>query len=136
MLLAKRVVESGKLPRILYIEDTPQNRDIVRRYLADEFEVIEAEDGEHGVERVLRDTPDLVLMDLSLPRLDGWEATRRLKANATVKHIPVIAVTAHASREDQTRAMQAGCCDYITKPVDRELLIDSIKKQLRRSKTA
>jgi CheY-like chemotaxis protein len=136
MLLARRVVESGKLPRILYIEDTPQNRDIVRRYLADEYEVIEAEDGEHGVERVIRDMPDLVLMDLSLPRLDGWEATRRLKANATVKHIPVIAVTAHASREDQTRAMQAGCCDYITKPVDRELLVDSIRKHLRKSKTA
>ncbi len=136
MLLAKRVVESGRLPRILYIEDSPQNRDIVRRYLGDEYEVIEAEDGEHGVERVLRDTPDLVLMDLSLPRLDGWEATRRLKANASVKHIPVIAVTAHASREDQTRAMQAGCIDYITKPVEREVLLDSIKKHLRKSKTA
>ncbi len=135
LLLAKRVVESGRLPRILYIEDSPQNRDIVRRYLAEEYEVIEAEDGEHGVERVLRDAPDLVLMDLSLPRLDGWEATRRLKANASVKHIPVIAVTAHASREDQTRAMQAGCIDYITKPIDREVLLDSIKRQLRKSKS-
>lgn len=135
LLVAKRVVESGRLPRILYIEDSPQNRDIVRRYLADEYEVIEAEDGEHGVERVLRDSPDLVLMDLSLPRLDGWEATRRLKANATVKHIPVIAVTAHASREDQTRATEAGCCEYITKPIDRELLLDAIKKHLRRSKS-
>ncbi|NVB80067.1 MAG: response regulator [Kofleriaceae bacterium] len=135
MLLAKRVVESGRLPRILYVEDSPQNRDIVRRYLSDEFEVIEAEDGEHGVERVIRDTPDLVLMDLSLPRLDGWEATRRLKANATVKHIPVIALTAHASREDQTRAMDAGCIDYLTKPIDRDLLINSIKKQLKKAKS-
>lgn len=135
MLLAKRVVESGRLPRILYVEDSAQNRDIVRRYLSDEFEVIEAEDGEHGVERVIRDTPDLVLMDLSLPRLDGWEATRRLKANASVKHIPVIALTAHASREDQSRAMDAGCIDYLTKPIDRDLLITSIKKQLKKAKT-
>jgi CheY-like chemotaxis protein/signal transduction histidine kinase len=135
LLMAKRVVESGRLPRILYVEDSPQNRDIVRRYLADDYEVLEAEDGEHGIERVLRDAPDLVLMDLSLPRLDGWEATRRLKANATVKHIPVIALTAHAAREDQTRAADAGCCDYLTKPIDRELLLESIKKHLRRSKT-
>jgi CheY-like chemotaxis protein len=135
LLMAKRVVESGRLPRILYVEDSAQNRDIVRRYLAEDYDVIEAEDGEHGVERVLRDTPDLVLMDLSLPRLDGWEATRRLKANASVKHIPVIALTAHAAREDQTRATEAGCCDYLTKPIDRETLLDAIKKHLRKSKT-
>jgi CheY-like chemotaxis protein/nitrogen-specific signal transduction histidine kinase len=135
LLVARRVVESGRLPRILYIEDSPQNRDIVRRYLSEDYEVLEAEDGEHGIERVLRDTPDLILMDLSLPRLDGWEATRRLKANATVKHIPVIALTAHASREDQTRAVEAGCCDYLTKPIDRELLLDTIKKHLKRSKS-
>ena len=135
MLVAKRVVESGRLPRVLYVEDSPQNRDIVRRYLAEDFEVIEAEDGEHGVERVIRDTPDLVLMDLSLPRLDGWEATRRLKANASVKHIPVIALTAHASREDQTRAMDAGCIDYLTKPIDRDLLLTSIRKHLKKSKS-
>ena len=92
------------LPRILYVEDSPQNRDIVRRYLAGEYEVIEAEDGEQGLERAARDLPDLVLMDLSLPRLDGWEATRRIKANRPSKHIPVIAVTAHAAREEQTRA--------------------------------
>jgi CheY-like chemotaxis protein len=135
LLLAKRVVESGRLPRILYVEDSPQNRDIVRRYLVDDYEVIEAEDGEHGVERALRDAPDLILMDLSLPRLDGWEATRRLKANAAAKHIPVIAVTAHAAREDQQRAQQAGCCEYITKPIERERLLDAIKKHLQRSKS-
>lgn len=134
LLLARRVVESGRLPRILYVEDSPQNRDIVRRYLADDYEIIEAEDGEHGIERVVRDQPDLILMDLSLPRLDGWEATRRLKANASVAHIPVIAVTAHATREDQTRAMDAGCIDYVTKPIDREVLMGSIKKHLPRGK--
>ncbi|MGN6106528.1 MAG: response regulator, partial [Kofleriaceae bacterium] len=134
LLLARRVVESGRLPRILYVEDSPQNRDIVRRYLSDDYEIIEAEDGEHGIERVVRDQPDLILMDLSLPRLDGWEATRRLKANASVAHIPVIAVTAHATREDQTRAMDAGCIDYVTKPIDREVLMGSIKKHLPRGK--
>jgi CheY-like chemotaxis protein len=130
LLVARRVVERGRLPRILYVEDSPQNRDIVRRYLASDYEVIEAEDGEHGIERAVRDTPDLILMDLSLPRLDGWEATRRIKANAAVKHIPVIALTAHAGREDQTRATEAGCIDYITKPLERDLLLGAIKKHL------
>jgi CheY-like chemotaxis protein len=130
LLIARRVVERGRLPRILYVEDSPQNRDIVRRYLASDYEVIEAEDGEHGIERAVRDTPDLILMDLSLPRLDGWEATRRIKATATVKHIPVIALTAHAGREDQTRATEAGCADYLTKPLERDLLLGAIKKHL------
>lgn len=133
LLLAKRVVESGRMPRILYVEDSPQNRDIVRRYLVTDYEVIEAEDGEHGVERAIRDVPDLILMDLSLPRLDGWEATRRIKSNSSIKHIPVIALTAHASREDQTRAMEAGCCDYLTKPIERDLLVTAIKRQLTRA---
>ena len=107
----------------------------VRRYLAEDYEVIEAEDGEHGVERAIRDTPDLILMDLSLPRLDGWEATRRIKANPTVKHIPVLALTAHASREDRRRALEAGCNDYLTKPVEREVLLTAIKKHLAKAKT-
>lgn len=124
--------QSGRLPRILYVEDSPQNRDVVRRYLAGIFEVIEAEDGEHGVERVRRDEPALVLMDLSLPRLDGWEATRRIKADEKLRSIPVIALTAHASREDQARAQAAGCDEYLTKPVDRDLLIDAIRRHLLR----
>jgi CheY-like chemotaxis protein len=134
LLMAKRVVERGRLPRILYVEDSPQNRDIVRRYLANDYEVIEAEDGEHGIERAMRDAPDLILMDLSLPRLDGWEATRRIKANASIRHIPVVALTAHAGREDQTRAAEAGCIDYITKPLERDVLLGTIKKHLPRSK--
>jgi CheY-like chemotaxis protein/signal transduction histidine kinase len=136
LLMAKRVVERGRLPRILYVEDSPQNRDIVRRYLVNDYEVIEAEDGEHGIERAVRDAPDLILMDLSLPRLDGWEATRRIKANPAVKHIPVVALTAHAGREDQTRATDAGCCDYITKPIERDVLLGAIKKHLPRSRTS
>jgi CheY-like chemotaxis protein len=117
------------LPRVLYVEDSAQNRDVVRRHLHGVFSIIEAEDGEHGLDRAQRDQPDLILMDLSLPRLDGWEATRRLKASPLAA-IPVIALTAHASREDQARARAAGCDGYLTKPVDRDLLIATIRKHL------
>jgi CheY-like chemotaxis protein/signal transduction histidine kinase len=130
LLVAKRTVEIGRLPRILYVEDSPQNRDIVRRYLDNSFELLEAEDGEHGIERAQREVPDLILMDLSLPRVDGWEATRRLKANPAVKHIPIVALTAHAGREDQARARDAGCIDYLTKPLERDVLLSTIKKHL------
>jgi PAS domain S-box-containing protein len=135
LLLARRDSSTAKLPRVLYVEDSAQNRDVVRRYLTGVFEVIEAEDGEHGLDRARRDAPDLILMDLSLPRLDGWEATRRLKASPQ-SVIPVVALTAHASREDQARARAAGCDGYLTKPVDREVLISTIKKHLASAKRA
>ena len=134
LLVARRVVERGRVPRVLYIEDSPQNRDIVRRYLASDCEVIEAEDGEHGIERAVRDAPDLILMDLSLPRVDGWEATRRLKADPATRHIPVIALTARAGRDDQMRAAEAGCVDYITKPLERDALLGAVKKHLPRGR--
>ncbi len=123
-----------RLQRVLYIEDSAQNRDIVRRYLQGEYEVLEAEDAEHGLDRVRRDAPDVVLMDLSLPHVDGWEATRRIKADARLKHIPVIALTAFVSREDRARAADAGCADYLTKPVERDTLLRSLRKQLGASK--
>ncbi|HEY0992132.1 MAG TPA: response regulator, partial [Kofleriaceae bacterium] len=126
--------EHRRKPRVLYVEDSPQNRDIVRRYLDGLFEVIEAEDGEHGIERAVRDAPDLILMDLSLPRVDGWEATRRLKADPATRHIPVIALTAHAGRDDQMRAAEAGCIDYITKPLERDALLGAVKKHLPRGR--
>ncbi len=129
VLLEARRVAKTKLPRILYVEDSAQNRDVVRRYLQGLFEVLEAEDGEHGLDRAQRELPALILMDLSLPRLDGWEATRRLKAGPLAA-IPVVALTAHASREDQARARAAGCDGYLTKPVDREQLIKTIKQHL------
>jgi CheY-like chemotaxis protein len=122
-------VAKEKLPRILYVEDSAQNRDVVRRYLDGVYEVLEAEDGEHGLLRAERELPDLILMDLSLPRIDGWEATRRLKAGP-LSMIPVVALTAHAGREDQARAKAAGCDGYLTKPVERDVLIATIKKQL------
>jgi CheY-like chemotaxis protein len=130
ILLAQHAKRVERLPRILYVEDNPQNRDIVRRYLSPLFEILEAEDGEHGVQRALRDAPDLILMDLSLPRMDGWEATRRLRASPQAAHLPIIAVTAHAGREYQDKASAAGCTAYLTKPLDRELLLNTIRKYL------
>ncbi|AKJ00035.1 PAS domain S-box-containing protein [Archangium gephyra] len=133
LLLKHSAQRAARLPRILYIEDNPQNRDIVRRYLGGLFEVLEAEDGELGVERATKETPDLILMDLSLPRLDGWEATRRLRQLPAVASIPVIAVTAHAGREYQEKASAAGCNGYLTKPLDRDQLLETIRKHLGRS---
>ena len=133
LLLKQQAQLANRLPRILYVEDNPQNRDIVRRYLGGLFEVLEAEDGEHGVERASREVPDLILMDLSLPRVDGWEATRRLRQLPVAASIPVIAVTAHAGREYQEKATAAGCNAYLTKPLDRDLLLDTIRKHLGRS---
>ncbi|OJH36152.1 response regulator [Cystobacter ferrugineus] len=130
LLLKQSAQRASRQPRILYVEDNPQNRDIVRRYLGGLFEVLEAEDGEMGVERATREVPDLILMDLSLPRVDGWEATRRLRQVPAVANVPVIAVTAHAGREYQEKASAAGCNAYLTKPLDREVLLDTIRKHL------
>ena len=130
ILLEQRRRATEKLPRILYIEDSAQNRDVVRRYLDGVYEVMEAEDGEHGIDRAERELPDLILMDLSLPRIDGWEATRRLKAGP-LSIIPIVALTAHAGREDQARAKAAGCDGYLTKPVERDHLISTIKHHLK-----
>jgi CheY-like chemotaxis protein/signal transduction histidine kinase len=133
---AKRVLHDSsrtarKLPRILYVEDSTQNRDIVRRYLQGEFEVLEAEDGEHGFERAKRDQPDAILMDLSLPRMDGCEATRRILATPGLTQVPIVALTAHVSKEDKERALAAGCRDYLTKPIERDALIACLRKHLR-----
>jgi CheY-like chemotaxis protein/signal transduction histidine kinase len=133
---AKRVLHDSsrtvrKLPRVLYVEDSPQNRDIVRRYLQGEFEVLEAEDGEHGFERAKRDQPDVILMDLSLPRMDGCEATRRILATPGLARVPIVALTAHVSKEDKERALAAGCRDYLTKPIERDALIACLRKHLR-----
>jgi len=129
----RRAVKAARLPRVLYVEDVPQNRDIVRRYLRGVVQLLEAFDGEHGLELARREHPDLILMDLSLPRIDGWLATQTLKDESSTKDIPVVALTAHASAEDRERAMEAGCCDYLTKPVERGQLVRTIKKNLSRT---
>jgi CheY-like chemotaxis protein len=113
--------------KILLIEDNPMNRDMLSRRLErKQFEVFIAVDGEQGVSMARELTPDLILMDMSLPRLDGWEATRRIKSADETAHIPVLALTAHAMEGDRERAMEAGCDEYDTKPVDFKRLLGKI----------
>ncbi len=117
--------------RILLVEDNEMNRDMLSRRLTRRgYEVVLAEDGERGVERARSEAPALVLMDMSLPVLDGWEATRRLKAAPETRHIPVIALTAHAMSSDRQQALDAGCDDYDTKPIDLERLLAKIEALL------
>ena len=129
-VVERRTVEASRAPKILYVEDSAQNRDIVRRYLYGEFELVEAEDGEHGLECAKRHLPDLILMDLSLPRMDGWETTKRIRQDERFRSTPVIALTAHAGRDDEQKARAAGCTDYLTKPVERDKLLGVIRKHL------
>ncbi len=118
------------MQKILIVEDVEFNRDLLEQMLEDDYAVIAAVDGESGIEAARRDRPDLILMDLSLPGIDGWEATRRIKANDNLRHIPVIAVTAHAMRGDEEKALEAGCDDYLTKPVDEDKLLKKIERLL------
>ena len=112
------------MTRILLVEDNPENRDMLsRRLIRRGYEIEFAEDGEEAVRKAKDASPALILMDLSLPVMDGWEATRRIKADAATAAIPVIALTAHAMASDRERALGAGCDDYDTKPVDLERLL-------------
>ena len=117
--------------RILLVEDNEMNRDMLSRRLErKEFEVIIAVDGQAGINMAASEAPDLILMDLSLPVIDGWEATRQIKANAATQSIPVIALTAHAMAGDEEKALQAGCDDYDTKPVNFQRLLGKIETLL------
>jgi two-component system cell cycle response regulator DivK len=109
--------------RILVVEDNPDNRILITDVLASlNYEVLVAVDGEEGVHVAQTEIPDLILMDLSLPKLDGWTAASQIKANATLSHVPIIALTAHAMVGDREKALEAGCDDYVSKPIDlREL---------------
>jgi two-component system cell cycle response regulator DivK len=115
---------------ILIVEDVEMNRDLLVQLLEDEYALLTAEDGEAGVEIAGQQRPDLILMDLSLPRIDGWEATRRLKASDVTSTIPVIALTAHAMQGDDLKALAAGCDCYLSKPIDEELLFETIHELL------
>jgi CheY-like chemotaxis protein len=122
--------------RILLVEDNELNRDMLSRRLKRKgYEVLIAEDGEKGVAVASRERPDLILMDMSLPVMDGWEATQRLKAGSSTRSIPVIALTAHAMSTDRERAMEAGCDDYDTKPVELTRLLDKVERLLRAGPT-
>ncbi len=115
------------MARILVIEDNELNRDMLARRLARRgFEVLLAIDGRIGLDKAAQAAPDLILMDMSLPELDGWEATRRLKACPATRHIPVIALTAHAFAADRAKALEAGCDEFETKPVDFARLLEKI----------
>jgi CheY-like chemotaxis protein len=119
------------MPKILLVEDNEMNRDMLSRRLQRKgYEVVLAMDGQSGVESAQTEAPDLVLMDMSLPELDGWEATRRLKADAATQHIPIIALTAHAMSSDRGKALEAGCDDYDTKPVEMSRLLGKIEALL------
>jgi two-component system cell cycle response regulator DivK len=119
------------MPRILLVEDNELNRDMLSRRLRREgLEVEVAVDGEDGVARTLAWRPDLVLLDMSLPVLDGYEAARRIKAAVDTAAIPVIALTAHAMTGDREKSLEAGCDDYDTKPVELSRLLDKIRKLL------
>ncbi|HEX6114118.1 MAG TPA: response regulator [Geminicoccaceae bacterium] len=118
------------MKRILIVEDVEYNRDLLVQLLEDEYEILTAADGATGIEVAARHRPDLILMDLSLPGVDGWEATRRLKARPETQATPVIALTAHAMQGDEERARACGCDDYLTKPIDEDQLFAKLARLL------
>ena len=116
------------MSKVLLVEDNEMNRDMLSRRLERKgYEVVFAEDGSIAVEMAASEQPDLILMDMSLPILDGWEATRRIKADVSTSGIPIIALTAHAMAGDREKAMEVGCEDYDTKPVDFPRLLGKIE---------
>lgn len=123
--------------KILLVDENEMNRDMLsRRLVRRGYTIVTALDGQEALNMVLSVEPQLVLMDLSLPVMDGWEATRRLKADVRTRVIPVIALTAHAMAEDRVRALAAGCDDFDTKPVDLERLIGKMQALLERFQAA
>jgi CheY-like chemotaxis protein len=125
------------MPKILIVEDNEMNRDMLSRRLERKgFEVLAARDGEQGLQVATSESPDLILMDMSLPVVDGWEATRRLRAAEDTRRIPVIALTAHAMSGDRERALEAGCDEYDTKPIEFPKLLAKIEELLSRTQAA
>lgn len=119
------------MAKILIVEDNPMNLDMLsRRLLRAGYQIVSAENGLLGVDAARREMPDLILMDLSLPEIDGWEATRRIKADPALQRIPIVALTAHALTSDRESALVAGCSDFDTKPVEMPRLLNKIKALL------
>lgn len=117
------------MPKILYVEDNEDNVYMLRRRLAKhDFEMVVADDGEKGVAAAERERPALILMDLSLPVLSGWDAARKLKASAATRGIPIIALSAHALEGEREKALAAGCDEFETKPVDLPRLLDKMRR--------
>lgn len=123
------------MPKILLVEDNELNRDMLSRRLERRgFTVVMAVDGGQGVQMALTEKPDLILMDMGLPVLDGWEATRQVRADPATAHVPIIALTAHAMSSDEQKAKEAGCDDFDTKPVELPRLLEKINALLSRSR--
>jgi len=118
-----------KTKTILIVEDNEDNLMVYRTILEHVgYNVIEARDGEEGIARAREEHPDLILMDISIPRIDGWEATRRLKENEETRDIPIIALTAHALEEDREKALRVGCDGYLAKPVEPRRVVEEVKR--------
>jgi CheY-like chemotaxis protein len=119
------------MTKVLLVEDNEMNRDMLsRRLIRRGFQVVFAEDGQQGIDLARSERPDVILMDMSLPIIDGWEASRRLKADDATRGVPVIGLTAHAMSGDREKAIEAGCDDYDTKPVELDRLIGKIERLL------
>ena len=116
--------------RILIVEDVELNIDLLTQLLENEYEVLTATDGQAGIEMAEKERPDLILMDLSLPVVDGWEATLRIRANDSLRRTPIIALTAHAMKGDEEKARGCGCDDYLAKPLDEEVLLEMVRDHL------
>jgi CheY-like chemotaxis protein len=125
------------MPKVLLVEDNEMNRDMLSRRLArKKYEVLIAVDGGEGIAMARSESPDLILMDMSLPVMDGWEAARQLKASPDTSSIPVIALTAHAMSGDREKALEAGCDDYDTKPIELPRLLGKMELFLKESESA
>ncbi len=124
------------MPKILLVEDNEMNRDMLSRRLERRgYQVVMAVDGAEGVAMAQAEMPDLILMDMSLPVLDGWEATRRIRQNPPTSSIPMVALTAHAMAGDREKAVEAGCDDYDTKPIELPRLLEKIEALLQKRRT-
>jgi two-component system, cell cycle response regulator DivK len=125
--------EGEAMTKVLLVEDNEMNRDMLSRRLTRcGFQVVCAVDGQQGVDLARSENPDIILMDMSLPVMDGWEATRRIKSDGATHNVPVIALTSHAMCGDREKAIEAGCDDYDTKPVDLDRLLEMIEHLLRK----
>ena len=116
------------MPKILIIEDVEWNRDLLVQILEEDYEIVEAKDGTRGLEKARSEQPDLILMDMSLPEMDGWELAGKIRQMSEGKDVPIIAVIAHAMAGDEERALEAGCNAYVPKPIDEDELMEKIQK--------